>query len=138
MLGELSCSVDRIREELVGGMEEKRVSVETRGEGLVTRLEAELSQLQVRRSRLEAQATSDDHIGFLQVRRECVLAEAPFIICGCTSFSLSVVTVGWGLHFEGNGTCTWCAMCTDQWPLSASYQRYYQSPLHVHSTDVKL
>uniref|UniRef100_A0A4W5K0M7 Bloodthirsty-related gene family, member 30 n=1 Tax=Hucho hucho TaxID=62062 RepID=A0A4W5K0M7_9TELE len=74
LLGELSCSVDRIREELVGGMEEKRASVETRGEGLVTRLEAELGQLQVRRSRLEAQATSDDHIGFLQSFEE---ASAP-------------------------------------------------------------
>ncbi|XP_071264207.1 E3 ubiquitin-protein ligase TRIM39-like [Salvelinus alpinus] len=74
LLGELSRSVDRIREELVGGMEEKRASVETRGEGLVTRLEAELGQLEVRRSRLEAQATSEDHIGFLQSFEE---ASAP-------------------------------------------------------------
>nr|XP_046163126.1 E3 ubiquitin/ISG15 ligase TRIM25-like [Oncorhynchus gorbuscha]XP_046163127.1 E3 ubiquitin/ISG15 ligase TRIM25-like [Oncorhynchus gorbuscha] len=74
LLGELSRSVDRIREELVGGMEEKRASVETRGEGLVTRLEAELGQLKVRRSRLEAQATSEDHIGFLQSFEE---ASAP-------------------------------------------------------------
>uniref|UniRef100_A0A8C7PB34 RING-type domain-containing protein n=1 Tax=Oncorhynchus mykiss TaxID=8022 RepID=A0A8C7PB34_ONCMY len=70
LLGELSCSVDRIRDELVGGMEEKQASVETRGEGRVTHLEAELSQLLVRRSRLEAQVTSDDHICFLQVWRE--------------------------------------------------------------------
>ncbi|XP_029608903.1 E3 ubiquitin-protein ligase TRIM39-like, partial [Salmo trutta] len=45
LLGELSRSVDRIREQLVGGMEEKQASVETRGKGLVTRLEVELSQL---------------------------------------------------------------------------------------------
>ncbi|XP_024288791.1 E3 ubiquitin/ISG15 ligase TRIM25 [Oncorhynchus tshawytscha] len=74
LLGELSRSVDRIREELVGGMEEKRASVETRGERLVTHLEAELGQLKVRRSRLEAQATSEDHIGFLQSFEE---ASAP-------------------------------------------------------------
>ncbi|XP_041736397.1 E3 ubiquitin/ISG15 ligase TRIM25-like [Coregonus clupeaformis] len=74
LLGDLSRSVDRIRVELVGGIEEKQASVETRGEGLVTRLEAELGQLQVRRSRLEAQATSDDHIGFLQSFEE---ASAP-------------------------------------------------------------
>uniref|UniRef100_A0A4W5N0G4 TRIM8/14/16/25/29/45/65 coiled-coil region domain-containing protein n=1 Tax=Hucho hucho TaxID=62062 RepID=A0A4W5N0G4_9TELE len=74
-LGELSRSVDRICEELVGGMEEKQASVETLGKGLVTRLEVGLIQLQVRRSRLEAQAMSDDHICFLQSFKE---ASAPY------------------------------------------------------------
>ncbi|XP_028979206.2 E3 ubiquitin-protein ligase TRIM58 isoform X1 [Esox lucius] len=74
LLGELSHSVDRIRGELVGGIEEKRASVETHGESLVTRLETEVFQLQMRQSRLEAQATSDDHIGFLQTFEE---ASAP-------------------------------------------------------------
>ncbi|XP_030649114.1 bloodthirsty-related gene family, member 30 [Chanos chanos] len=59
-------SVERIRGELVDGIEEKRDSVISRGERLATHLESGLEQLQERRARLAAQATSDDHIGFLQ------------------------------------------------------------------------
>ena len=61
--------MDRIRRELVGGIQEKQASVIGRGEEIVSRQEAELSRMQEVRARLEQQATSDDHIGFLQVRR---------------------------------------------------------------------
>ncbi|KAL0992464.1 hypothetical protein UPYG_G00093660 [Umbra pygmaea] len=74
LLGELTRSVQRIRGELVGGMQEKQASVEAHGARLVTRLEAELLQLNTQRSRLAQQATSDDHIGFLQTFQE---ASAP-------------------------------------------------------------
>ncbi|XP_071754389.2 bloodthirsty-related gene family, member 30 [Centroberyx gerrardi] len=66
LLDAASRSLDRIRSELVDGMQDKRGAVVTKGEGLVSRLEVELSQLKERRATLEAQATSQDHIGFLQ------------------------------------------------------------------------
>ncbi|XP_056144347.1 E3 ubiquitin-protein ligase TRIM58-like [Lampris incognitus] len=65
-LDELSGSLERIRSELVGKVQDKRVAVLTKGEGLVSSLEAELNQLKERRAMLEDQATSQDHIGFLQ------------------------------------------------------------------------
>ncbi|KAJ7992256.1 hypothetical protein DPEC_G00276630 [Dallia pectoralis] len=74
LLEELTRSVDRIRGELVGGMEEKEASVRAHGETLVTRLETEVYQLQMRQSRLVSQATSEDHIRFLQTFEE---ASAP-------------------------------------------------------------
>lgn len=49
-------------------MQEKQASVIGRGEEVAARQEAELSRMQEVRARLEQQATSDDHIGFLQVR----------------------------------------------------------------------
>lgn len=67
LLEQVTRSVERIRSELVGGIQDKRTTVETNGEGLVSRLEAELSQLREKRAKLEAQATSQDHISFLQV-----------------------------------------------------------------------
>ena len=70
LLEELSLSVERIRSELVGGMEEKRVSVETEAEEQVACVEAELTELQQRRAALEEQATSQDHVSFLKVRGE--------------------------------------------------------------------
>ncbi|XP_062336603.1 E3 ubiquitin/ISG15 ligase TRIM25-like [Osmerus eperlanus] len=66
LLGELSLSVERIRSELVGGMEEKRISVETQAEEQVACVEAELTELQQRRAALENQATSQDHVNFLK------------------------------------------------------------------------
>uniref|UniRef100_A0A8C2IJX8 Bloodthirsty-related gene family, member 30 n=1 Tax=Cyprinus carpio TaxID=7962 RepID=A0A8C2IJX8_CYPCA len=66
LLSDVTHSVDRIRSELVGGIEEKREAVIGRGQSIVTQLETKLVQLRERRGRLEAQAISDDHIGFLQ------------------------------------------------------------------------
>ncbi|KAG9279489.1 tripartite motif-containing protein 7-like [Astyanax mexicanus] len=66
VLADVSHSVDRIRSELVGGIEEKRDDVIGKGERIASQLEAELGQLQERRTRLEAQTTSEDHIAFLQ------------------------------------------------------------------------
>ncbi|XP_067267998.1 E3 ubiquitin-protein ligase TRIM39 isoform X1 [Chanodichthys erythropterus] len=66
LLSDVTHSVHRIRAELVGGIEERRESVIGRGQGIVSQLESKLAQLQERRGRLEAQAVSDDHIGFLQ------------------------------------------------------------------------
>ncbi|XP_062388406.1 E3 ubiquitin-protein ligase TRIM39 [Sardina pilchardus] len=66
LLGEVIRSVDRIRRELVGGMQEKQMSVTGRAEEVAARQEAELSRMQEVRAKLEEQATSDDHIGFLQ------------------------------------------------------------------------
>ncbi|KAK1805561.1 hypothetical protein P4O66_019227 [Electrophorus voltai] len=66
LLTDITHSVERIQNELVGGIEEKRDGVIGRGEGLVSQLGVELGQLQERRARLEAQATSEDHIAFLQ------------------------------------------------------------------------
>lgn len=74
LLEEMTLSVERIRRELVGGMEDKRVSVETRGEEQVARLEAELEELHHRREALESQATAQDHISFLKSFKE---ANAP-------------------------------------------------------------
>ncbi|XP_026097004.1 bloodthirsty-related gene family, member 30 [Carassius auratus] len=66
LLSDVTHSVDRIRTELVGGIEEKREAVIGQGQSMVTQLETKLAQLQERRGRLEAQAISNDHIGFLQ------------------------------------------------------------------------
>ncbi|XP_042249990.1 E3 ubiquitin-protein ligase TRIM21 isoform X1 [Thunnus maccoyii] len=66
LLDELSSSLDRIRSQVVGGIENQLDAVMSKGEGLVSRLEVELSQLMDRRATLEVQAISQDHIGFLQ------------------------------------------------------------------------
>ncbi|XP_027001816.1 E3 ubiquitin/ISG15 ligase TRIM25-like [Tachysurus fulvidraco] len=66
VLSDVTQSVERIRRELVGGIEDKRDSVIGQGERIVSKFEMELSKLKERRARLEAQATSEDHIGFLQ------------------------------------------------------------------------
>lgn len=70
LLDQVSGSLDRIRFQVVGGIENQLDAVMSKGGGLVSRLEAELSQLMDRRATLEAQAVSQDHIGFLQVRTE--------------------------------------------------------------------
>lgn len=69
VLCDVTQSVERIRRELVGGIEDKRDSVIGQGERIVSKFEMELSKLKERRARLEAQATSEDHISFLQVQR---------------------------------------------------------------------
>ncbi|XP_037648319.1 E3 ubiquitin-protein ligase TRIM21-like [Sebastes umbrosus] len=66
LLDQVSGSLDRIRSEVVGGIDNQLDGVMSKGEGLVRRLEAELSQLMDRRATLEVQAISQDHIGFLQ------------------------------------------------------------------------
>ncbi|KAM6966066.1 bloodthirsty-related gene family, member 30 [Tautogolabrus adspersus] len=66
LLDEVSSSLDRIRTQVVGGIEIQLDAVMSKGEGLVDRLEEELSQLMERRATLEVQAISQDHIGFLQ------------------------------------------------------------------------
>lgn len=68
LLDQVSSSLDRIRSQVVGGIENQLDAVMSKGEGLVSRLEAELSLLADRRATLELQAISQDHIGFLQVR----------------------------------------------------------------------
>lgn len=67
LLDEVSHSLDRIHSEVVGGIKDQLDAVMVKGEGLVSRLEAELSHLTGRRATLEVQAISQDHIGFLQV-----------------------------------------------------------------------
>ncbi|XP_053195027.1 E3 ubiquitin-protein ligase TRIM21 [Scomber japonicus] len=66
LLEEVSGALDRIRSRVVGEMENQLEAVMSKGEGLVARLEAELSELTDRRATLEVQAISQDHIGFLQ------------------------------------------------------------------------
>ncbi|GAA6234704.1 E3 ubiquitin-protein ligase TRIM39-like [Lates japonicus] len=66
LLDEVSASLDRIRTEVVGGIQNQLDAVMSKGEGLVNRLEMELGQLTDRRATLEVQAVSQDHIGFLQ------------------------------------------------------------------------
>lgn len=69
VLCDVTQSVEQIRRELLGGIEDKRDSVIGQGERVVSQLEEELGKLQERRTQLEVQATSEDHIGFLQVPR---------------------------------------------------------------------
>lgn len=67
LLDELSGSLDQIRSQVVGGIQNQLDAVMSKGEGLVSRLEEELGQLTDRRATLEVQAISQDHISFLQV-----------------------------------------------------------------------
>ncbi|KAF7643233.1 hypothetical protein LDENG_00242990 [Lucifuga dentata] len=67
LLDDASRSLDRIRSEVVGGIQDKLDDVVTKGEELERRLEAELNQLMECRAVLEVQAISQDHISFLQV-----------------------------------------------------------------------
>lgn len=73
VLSDVTQSVERIHRELVGGIEDKRDSVIGQGERIVSQLEAELGKLKEHRARLETQATSEDHIGFLQVPRASMM-----------------------------------------------------------------
>lgn len=66
LLDSVSQSLDRVRTSVVGGIDAQLLAVTSRGEELTQRLEAELSDLNRRRNELEAQATSQDHIRFLQ------------------------------------------------------------------------
>uniref|UniRef100_A0A3P9P8T8 Bloodthirsty-related gene family, member 30 n=1 Tax=Poecilia reticulata TaxID=8081 RepID=A0A3P9P8T8_POERE len=66
LLDEVSASLDRIRTQVVGGIQNQLEAVTSKGEAMVHRLEAELSQLTDRRATLEVQAISQDHISFLQ------------------------------------------------------------------------
>ncbi|XP_017296890.1 E3 ubiquitin-protein ligase TRIM39 isoform X2 [Kryptolebias marmoratus] len=66
LLDEVSASLDRIRTQVVGGIQNQLEAVMSKGESAVHRLEAELSQLTDRRATLEVQAISQDHISFLQ------------------------------------------------------------------------
>lgn len=53
---------------MVDDIDSQLVAVMSKGEGLLSHLEAELSLLVDRRALLEVQAINQDHIGFLQVR----------------------------------------------------------------------
>uniref|UniRef100_A0A3Q2YIR1 Bloodthirsty-related gene family, member 30 n=1 Tax=Hippocampus comes TaxID=109280 RepID=A0A3Q2YIR1_HIPCM len=66
LLDEAASSLDRLRAQVVGGVQQQMGAVLARGEGQVSLLEAELGQLTDRRAQLETQAVSQDHIGFLQ------------------------------------------------------------------------
>ncbi|XP_077413497.1 bloodthirsty-related gene family, member 30 isoform X2 [Vanacampus margaritifer] len=66
LLDEAAASLDRLRAQVVGGVQQQMGVVLARGEWQVSQLEAELGQLTDRRARLEGQAVSQDHIGFLQ------------------------------------------------------------------------
>ncbi|XP_054907816.1 E3 ubiquitin-protein ligase TRIM39 [Poeciliopsis prolifica] len=66
LLDEVSASLVRIRTQVVGGIQSQLEAVTSKGEAMVHRLEAELSQLTDRRATLEVQAISQDHISFLQ------------------------------------------------------------------------
>lgn len=70
LLDEFSSSLDQIRSQVVGGIQSQLDAMMSKGEGLVSRLEEELSQLMDRRATLEVQAISQDHISFLQVRTQ--------------------------------------------------------------------
>uniref|UniRef100_A0A3Q4HPJ7 Bloodthirsty-related gene family, member 30 n=1 Tax=Neolamprologus brichardi TaxID=32507 RepID=A0A3Q4HPJ7_NEOBR len=78
-LNDLSDSLDQIRSRVVGGIVAQLEAVMTKGEGMVKRLEEELSQLTERRAALEAQATSQDHIAFLKVRTPAASSSPLFI-----------------------------------------------------------
>lgn len=67
LLSDITQSVDRIRSELVGGIQEKQEAVIGRGQRIVSQLESKLSQLRERKDVLEARAVSEDHISFLKV-----------------------------------------------------------------------
>ncbi|KAM9843353.1 bloodthirsty-related gene family, member 30 [Aulostomus maculatus] len=66
LLDDVSGSLDRIRTQVVGGIQNQLDDVMSKGEGLVSNLETELSQLMEHRATLEVQASSQDHISFLQ------------------------------------------------------------------------
>ncbi|KAJ8404271.1 hypothetical protein AAFF_G00340440 [Aldrovandia affinis] len=66
ILMEMTRAVERIRGELVGGIEEKQAVMEARGQKLISQLQEELGQLQEQRASLEVQAASDDHISFMK------------------------------------------------------------------------
>lgn len=66
LLNEVSSSLDRIRSQVVGRIQDELDATVSKGEGLVSRLEEELRQLTERRALLEVQAISQDHICFLQ------------------------------------------------------------------------
>ncbi|XP_008328601.1 bloodthirsty-related gene family, member 30 isoform X2 [Cynoglossus semilaevis] len=66
LLDQVAQALERIRTDVVGGIEEQVDTVMTKGWRLVSSLEAELTQLTEKRATLEMQAISQDHIGFLQ------------------------------------------------------------------------
>lgn len=67
LLDQVTAALDRIRMQVVGRMESQLDPLVSKGERLVSRLEAELRQLNEKRAELEVQASSQDHIRFLQV-----------------------------------------------------------------------
>lgn len=66
LLDSVAQSLDQVRTLVVGGIDTQLHAVMSRGEDLTQRLEAELGDLNRRRNELETQATSQDHIRFLQ------------------------------------------------------------------------
>ncbi|XP_029364109.1 bloodthirsty-related gene family, member 30 isoform X2 [Echeneis naucrates] len=66
LLDQVSSSLDQIRAQVVGRIQNQLDAVMSKGEGLVSRLDEEIGQLLDKRATLEVQAISQDHIGFLQ------------------------------------------------------------------------
>ncbi|XP_077385957.1 bloodthirsty-related gene family, member 30 [Festucalex cinctus] len=96
LLDEAAASLDRLRAQVVGGVQQQMGAVLARGEGQVSHLEAELGQLTDRRARLEAQAVRQDHIGFLQSFSE---ATAPL----GSDVPINVDDLDLNLHFNLGG-----------------------------------
>nr|XP_006630283.1 PREDICTED: E3 ubiquitin-protein ligase TRIM11-like [Lepisosteus oculatus] len=66
VLAEVIRSAERIREELVAGINQKQEAMESRGEEMVRQLGNEMTELNNRHNTLEHLSTSEDHISFLQ------------------------------------------------------------------------
>ncbi|KAJ8251779.1 hypothetical protein GJAV_G00225350 [Gymnothorax javanicus] len=66
ILAEMTLAVERIRGELVGGIQERQAAMEAQGQELVSQLEQDLRQLQEQKTGLEVQAAAEDHISFLK------------------------------------------------------------------------
>ncbi|KAJ0058564.1 hypothetical protein NL108_017068 [Boleophthalmus pectinirostris] len=66
LLDSVAQAVDRVRTEVVGGIQTQLDAVMSQGAELTQRLEAELNDLHQKRTELETVATSQDHIRFLQ------------------------------------------------------------------------
>lgn len=74
LLEEVSQELELLRSRVLGQVQGQLQEVLSRGERQLKGLEEELLQLGERRALLEAQAVSQDHIGFLQVEQHLFLS----------------------------------------------------------------
>ncbi|XP_077589814.1 bloodthirsty-related gene family, member 30 [Stigmatopora nigra] len=77
LLDQAAASLERLRAQTLGGARQQMEAVLARGQERADELEAELRQLTDRRARLEEQAVSQDHIGFLQSFSEVAALPPP-------------------------------------------------------------
>nr|XP_061805920.1 E3 ubiquitin/ISG15 ligase TRIM25-like [Nerophis lumbriciformis] len=77
LLNDAAASVESLRAQMLGGVRQQIEAVLARGEGPARQLEVELRELTDRRARLEEQAVSQDHIGFLQSFSEAAALPPP-------------------------------------------------------------